>query len=638
MASVETKCAQVRKNLKDGCETLRAPLVAARDLENQSIVGAHAPSLRYLWVSERSRRALLFAVVLLLIADAGSGQTGNAGKASQITAAARRTDSRYTGSAVCARCHGAISKQFAKTAMGRSMAPARVESAPEIAVSGHFTNERLDRHFDVFVQDGRLHQSEYASAPDGTDVFRDTREIEWLIGAGVNGYGAIVSQDGYLFQAPLSYYAKPKMWGPSPGYEALDLGFNRPILPGCLFCHTGRANPVPNTNGQYEDPPFSEMSIGCENCHGPGAAHVQAMTKPAGAAPKSDHIVNPSRLAPYLADNICMACHQTGDARVLKPGKTYSDFVPGQPLDDTLSILMVPPTRQTPPSADHVEHYYSMILSKCYRASGGRLSCITCHDPHMEPTREEAPAYFAKKCLTCHSNESCTLPLPARMKQQPPNDCVGCHMPKRDIQVISHSSATNHRIVATPDEPFPDVTFEQTTAALPDLIRLNPAPGKGNAPLPLLTLLEAYGELADSRPEYVGSYLKVLDELEKTQPSNSLVQAAVGRRELKGGNYSVAVEHLQRAIQLGPPRATTYADLADALVKLGRSDEALAALDRSVTLDPFNPRTQRTLVARLIELKQYERARSALEHYVRTFPQDAFMRQMLAKAPPRTAP
>jgi hypothetical protein len=58
-------------------------------------------------------------------------------------------------------------------------------------------------------------------------------------------------------------------------------------------------------------------------------------------------IVNPARLTPYLADNICMACHQTRDVRVLKPGKTYQDIRPGYPLD-TLSILMIPRTRGIP--------------------------------------------------------------------------------------------------------------------------------------------------------------------------------------------------------------------------------------------------------------------------------------------------
>jgi hypothetical protein len=490
----------------------------------------------------------------------------------------------------------------------------------------------LDRHFDTYVRDGKLYQSEYQVTADGTDVFRDTHPIEWLTGAGTNGFGAIVRRGDFLFQAPQSFYSKPKTWGPSPGYELIDLGFNRPIQAGCIFCHSGRPKPVANTNGQFESTPFFELAIGCENCHGPGAAHIAAMKNPGAQKALASQIVNPARLTPYLADNICMACHQTGDARVLKPGKTYQDFRPGEPLDSTLSILMVPPTPSTPPDADHVEHYYSMTLSMCYRQSKGRLGCITCHDPHMEPSREEAPAYFNSKCLTCHTDHSCKLPLHARQQSKPADNCVGCHMPKRDIGVISHSSATNHRIVARPSEPFPDITFQQTLPALPDLIHLNPAPGHENSPPPPLTLLEAYGELAANRPEYVAPYLKVLDQLEQTQPENALVQASLGRRALKQSNFQDAANHLRHALQLGAQQASTYADLSEALAKLGQNEESLPPLEKAIQMDPFDPVMQKTLVVRLVQLKQYARAQTVLEQYLQIFPQDSFMREMLARA------
>ncbi len=560
--------------------------------------------------------ALLLGVVAGQAPDARSAREGSA---------------LYVGSAACSTCHGAIYRSYAKTAMGRSMASATIGPLPDLSLPSHFTNDKIDRRFDVFRRDGKLYESEYAIGADSSEIFRDTRPMEWLIGAGVNGFGLVVEQDHYLFQAPLSFYTRPGTWGPSPGYETLDLGFNRPILPGCIFCHSGRANPVAGANGQYADPPFSELSIGCENCHGPGAAHVQAVSGAPGAA-KGTQIVNPSRLTPNLANNICMACHQTGDVRVLKPGKTYHEIRPGQPLDETLKILIVPPTPESPPDVDHVEHYYSMTLSKCYRSSAGSMSCISCHDPHVQPTAEEAPAYFAGKCLKCHTNESCKIPLETRLHRQPSNDCAGCHMPKRDIQVISHSSATNHRILARPDEPFPDITFRQTTSALPDLIDLDPPPGRENAALPPLTLLQAYGELAAEKPRYVAPYLEVLAGLEKSAPDNALVQAAVGRRELKNGNFAAAIDHLQRALSLTSAQATTCADLADALTHLDRKNEAVTWLDKSIQLDPFNPFTQRTLIVRLIELKQYARARAALDHYVDVFPQDTFMRQMLAKA------
>ena len=219
-------------------------------------------------------------------------------------------------------------------------------------------------------------------------------------------FGGLLKQDDYLFQAPLSFYSKPQKWGLSPGYEFGNYGFNRPILPGCIFCHSGRPGAIPEGNGRFDSPPFSELAIGCENCHGPGLSHVVA-TQMGGESYQGHDptIVNPAHLSSALADNICMSCHQTGDVRVLKPGKDFKDFRPGTPLDNTLSILMVPPRRESPPQSDLLEHYYSMTLSKCYRASGGKLGCITCHDPHVEPSREEAPGYFRNKCMACHSEK-----------------------------------------------------------------------------------------------------------------------------------------------------------------------------------------------------------------------------------------
>jgi len=138
--------------------------------------------------------------------------------------------------------------------------------------------------------------------------------------------------------------------------------------------------------------------------------------------------------------------------------------------------------------------------------------------------------------------------------------------------------------------------------------------------------------LAANRTEYNAPYLKVLGQLEQAQPDEPLVQAALGRRDLKAGNFQAAVDHLRHALRVGPPTATTYADLADALTHLGPSDEPLALIEKSIDLDPFNPVSRKMLVVRLIATKQYTKAHEALERYLEIFPQDDFMRQMLNRA------
>jgi len=576
---------------------------------------------------------MLCGVLASLFLVDGFGQTQKvAGNATPDPAAAVVPDpDGYVGSASCSRCHLGIYKQFSRSGMGRSMSPVTPEWIKTLPAPADLYDAKLDRHFEVRARDGKLYQSEYQTDAEGKDIFRDRRELDWIIGAGANGLGALVQRDNYLFQAPLSFYSKTGTWGPSPGYEFGDYGFNRPILAGCISCHSGRPRPVANTNGKFETPPFSQLAVGCENCHGPGAAHIHAMES-GSSSNAGNAIVNPARLSMDLANNICMSCHQTGNIRVFQEGKTYQDFRPGTPLDRVLSILMVPPDKASPPQADHLEHFYSMTLSKCYRSSGGRMGCITCHNPHVEPSKEEAPAYFNAKCMTCHTQQSCTLPVAARQRTTPANNCIGCHMPKRDVQVISHSSITNHRILARPDEDFPESAFHQTTAALPDLIHLNPVPGSKEDVVPPLTLLQAYGELAATKPEYVAPYLKVLEQLEQSKPDNALVQAALGRRELKSGKVQEAVDHLQRALKLGAQQATVYGDLAEATTRLGHPEEGLALLQKATTLDPFNPQLQRSLVVRLIAMKQYANALVAMEHYLEIFPQDSYVRKMLTLA------
>jgi len=504
--------------------------------------------------------------------------------------------------------------------------PALLEKIP---TSAHLFDSKLNRHFELYARDGKLYQSEYETAEHGKEVFRETQKLEWIIGSGANGTGAIVKRDDYLFEAPLSFYTNIHDWALSPGYEFGDYGFNRPILPSCIACHSGQPQPVLEGNGRFREPPFTELAIGCENCHGPGEAHVVTaqMGSPFGS------IANPAQLSPWLADNICMSCHQTGDARVLKAGKTYRDFQPGTELDDTLSIFLVPFGRDSAPKDDLLEHYLSMRLSKCYLKSGGRLSCITCHNPHEQPSQVDAPAYFRQKCLSCHTDKSCALPLSLRQNKTPPNDCAACHMPKRDVKVISHSALTNHRIIAEAEEPFPDVAFHMTTSVLPDLVHLTANPAKRDGP-DLLTLLQAYSQVMLAHPEYRSRYWEVAKQLEPSQPNNVLVLEALAdsafqRKTLEGARLSI--QYLNRAVQHGATNPADFGQLASLLVTNHRESDALDVLRRGMRIAPFDVELCRLSVRALVALGNNQDACEVAARGAKNFPQDDAMRGFAAR-------
>src|SRR5216684_235545 len=59
--------------------------------------------------------------------------------------------------------------------------------------------------------------------------------------------------------------------------------------------------------------------------------------------------------------------------------------------------------------------------------------------------------------MKCHQDKGCSLPAPQRLKQQPDDSCVACHMPRFQSSDIAHTAVTDHRILRTPskDEPGP---------------------------------------------------------------------------------------------------------------------------------------------------------------------------------------
>jgi len=251
--------------------------------------------------------------------------------------------------------------------MGRSMAlPSQTPQLDNASVPITIFEKKLNRHFKVFRQGNDIYESEYGLLAEGTQTFNHTEKIDFVIGAGRVGFTYVVRRGNYLFEAPVSFYSKTGTWELSPGYDSQDYGFARPILPECAACHSGLPQPVPNRDGEYRDPPFRELSIGCENCHGPGALHVEERVKGLLLAGDLDSsIVNPAKLPPWLADNVCMSCHQGGDARILQPGKKFGDFRPGMPLDNALAIFKIPLSRERLVESPLLDHYSSMFLSKC---------------------------------------------------------------------------------------------------------------------------------------------------------------------------------------------------------------------------------------------------------------------------------
>jgi hypothetical protein len=595
----------------------------------------------YRGVSPSKDRAVLlaislscFAVILLGLYSAYQPQVMVHARSDVASTPAAKAE--YVGAEECANCHRSIFDSFRKTDMGRSMSIVSGE-LPQIPAGQTITvwSERLKRSYDVQSTPTGVYQSEYQKAPDGSEVFRNTQKLAYAIGSGRNGTSYLVTRDGYLYEAPLSFFAKTSTWELSPGFEVTDLAFNRPALPGCLACHSGLSRPTAPGLGSYADPPFKELAIGCENCHGPGSLHVAQHKGQMKASADHPSIVNPGRLDPWLADNICMSCHQGRALRVLQPGKTYADFHPGTPLDEVMAIFAAPldPKGGSAPISPLLEHFSLMSMSKCYIATKGRMSCLTCHDPHFQPTTT-AVEYYRQKCLTCHNEQSCRLPLHDRQARTPADDCQGCHMPKQPLTGIAHSILTSHRIVKTPDEEFPIESFIANKAELGGLIHLDAIPGQPDQ-VPPLTLLHALGEMGTTDPSYAPPYLQELAALEKQKSTDPQVLSGLGWFHLaKGANYdeNQAKDYLSRAIEVGSTRSDDFLALSEILVKQGQQADAERFLLQGKSLFPYDERFNQKLCRLYISTNQYEKALNMLRSSSELFPEDSFLRLLRQKA------
>lgn len=76
---------------------------------------------------------------------------------------------------------------------------------------------------------------------------------------------------------------------------------------------------------------------------------------------------------------------------------------------------------------------YRLLASRCYQASAGKVTCISCHPAH---SFSETAAEVRMVCRGCHPAVHNAAPL----------DCARCHMPKREAQDAPGVLVTDHRI------------------------------------------------------------------------------------------------------------------------------------------------------------------------------------------------
>ena len=355
------------------------------------------------------------------------GRDGRVSVALETPYANARPGVAFVGDEACARCHREIANDYRRHPMGRSLATA--DEAPARELGGDHAKKTFEAQglrYAVEHRDGRLIHSEERRNAQGGVVTRVEAEIRYVLGSGVRGLSYLVDRDGFLFQSPIGWYSQQRRWGLSPGYATRNSHFERPIEPDCLACHTNRYDPIEGSINGYRQPIFHGLSIGCERCHGPGGLHVGNPGRTDDPAGRDLTIVNPRHLEPALREAVCEQCHLQGVYHVERAGRRATDYRPSLPLEEFLAVFVASSRKAGENQA--VSHVEQMHASLCYRGSGGRLGCISCHDPHRTPEPAQAAAFYRDRCLACHADHGCALARAERLARTPLDSCIVCHM------------------------------------------------------------------------------------------------------------------------------------------------------------------------------------------------------------------
>ncbi len=259
--------------------------------------------------------------------------------------------------------------------------------------------------------------------------------IAWIFGEGVHGQTYILDHDGALYESQVSSFAALHGMDLTPGHTPVAAGnlknalgeqLSTPAAARCFACHT-----TYSTTDSKFDATRAVPGIHCEQCHGPGAQHINAIhADQRDEAVKA--ILNPAHLSPVESVDFCGACH-----------RTTVDVVESTEAYGPINVRFQP---------------YRLEKSRCWGTQGdARLTCIACHNPH-EPLVRDAGAYD-QRCLACHTARGAESSghdaSPATCPVARAN-CTGCHMPKSDVPEM-HAKFTDHFIrIVRAGEKYPN--------------------------------------------------------------------------------------------------------------------------------------------------------------------------------------
>jgi predicted CXXCH cytochrome family protein len=384
-----------------------------------------------------------------------------------------------------------------------------MQEATDHTILGNFGGE-------TFVKDGVKStffkkEGKFWARTDGPDGKLADFEVRYTFGVSPLQQYLIELPKGRLQALGIAWDARPKDEG---GQRWFHLYPDRNLAAGnplhwtgidqnwnyqCAFCHSTNIKKGYDVTAGTFDTTWSEISVGCEACHGPASRHIAWATKtgdwrrfdapgkgftatlseqkgivwtmtPSGTAARSETRKTSDEI------EMCATCHA-------RRQQISDDFNQTRRFLDSFRPSVLEPSlyHVDGQQLDEVYTYGSFLQSRMHAAG---VTCSDCHNPHTGKLRASGNAV----CAQCHASETFDTPSHHHhTSDSVGNACASCHMPTTTYMVVDPRHDHSMRI------PRPDRTHllgtsnacnqchtDKTAAWARDAIRSwNPSPRPG---------------------------------------------------------------------------------------------------------------------------------------------------------------
>ncbi len=389
---------------------------------------------------------------LAIITAAGSGVSFSA------------QDIAFVGSAECSQCHSAEYDAWIESHHSWALREAKPENVfgdfDDVSVEFGGITTRFFRKGDAYFVE-----------TNGKNGASTEYEIKYTVGVEPLQQYLVETRNGRLQALDLAWDTDKRRWFhlyPDDITDAGD-GFHwtgpyKNWQARCATCHQTNFKKKYDRQADGYQSTWSELTVGCEACHGAGQAHVSWAQNPRMFNPGQLTEADAKGLLVAFLDGkggqkseieICAGCHSRREA--LDPDSQ----TPGADFNDQFNLALLRTGTYHPDGQidDEVYVFGSFLQSKM-NANG--VKCSNCHEVHSGNLIAEGNAV----CTQCHNPQGRdgfpTLRLAdydtPEHQNHPQNteglQCVACHMPAKNYMIVDPRRDHSFRI------PRPDLSVK----------------------------------------------------------------------------------------------------------------------------------------------------------------------------------